>query len=104
MLKYSCSSDRLPLTDLISSFLIDAGVNVVGISEEPFHRRFTVLEDLGSKSALIEVHLASIDMLVSVRVGPVNNISSITTAYLPRKTSTKEVSTWWQSCHYQGKK
>ena len=66
----------MPLTDLISPFFIDAGVTVVGISEEPFHRRFTVLEDLGSKSALIEVHLASINMAVFMRIGPVNNISS----------------------------
>ena len=36
------------------------------LSEKPFHRRFTVVEDFGSKSALIKIHLSSIDMLVSV--------------------------------------
>ena len=71
----------------------NAGVNV---AEEPFHRRFTVVEDFGSKSALIEVHLTSIDMLVSLTVNSVNksvwSVSSFTTAYLPGKTFTNEVS------------
>ena len=31
-----------------------------------FHRRFTVVEGFGKKSALIEIHLSSIDMLVPV--------------------------------------
>ena len=38
----------------------------MNVAEEPFHRRFTVVEDFGSKSALIKIHLSSIDMLVSV--------------------------------------
>ena len=37
------------------------------VAEKPFHRRFTVVEDFGSKSALIKIHLSSIDMLVSVK-------------------------------------
>ena len=41
----------------------NAGINV---AEEPFHRRFTVVEGSGSKSALIKIHLSSIYMLVSV--------------------------------------
>ena len=58
----------------------NAGVKV---AEETFHRCFTVIvEDFGSKSALIEVHLPSIDMLVSVAVKSVNHkISSFTAAY-----------------------
>ena len=36
------------------------------VAEKPFHRRFTVVEDFGSKGALIKIHLSSIDMLVSV--------------------------------------
>ena len=36
------------------------------VFEKPFHQRFTVVEDFGSKSALIKIHLSSIDMLVSV--------------------------------------
>ena len=68
----------------------NTGVNV---AEELFHRRFTVVEDFGGKSAVIEVHLTSIDMLVSVTVDSVNRkISSFTTAYLPGKTFTNEVS------------
>ena len=68
----------------------NTGVNV---AEELFHRRFTVVEDFGSKSAVIEVHLTSIDMLVSVTVDSVDRkISSFTTAYLPGKTFTNEVS------------
>ena len=41
----------------------NAGMNV---AEEPFHRRFTVVEGFGSKSALIKIHLSSIYMLASV--------------------------------------
>ena len=68
----------------------NAGVNV---AEELFHRRFTVVEDFGSKSAVIEVHVTSIDMLVSVTVNSVNkSVSSFKTAYLPAKTFTNEVS------------
>ena len=67
----------------------NAGINV---AVEPFHRRFTVVEDFRSKSALIEIHLSSIDMLVSRTVNLVNKISSFTTAYLPGKTFTNEVS------------
>ena len=68
----------------------NAGVNVV---EEPFHRRFAVVEDFGSKGALIEVHLTSIDMLLSVTVNSVNkSVSSFTTAFLPGKTFTNDVS------------
>ena len=34
---------------------------------KPFHRRFTIVEDFGTgKSALIKIHLSSIDTLVSV--------------------------------------
>ena len=67
----------------------NAGVNV---AEEPFHRRFTVVEDFESKSAVIEIHLTSIDMLVSVTVNSVNkSVSSFTTAYFPGKTFTNKV-------------
>ena len=65
------------------------------VADEPFQRRFTVVEDLGSKSALIEIHLTSIDMLVSVTVNSVNHAQSVsrfTTDYLPGKTITNEVS------------
>ena len=64
----------------------NAGINV---AEEPFHRRVTVVENFGSKSALIEMRLSSIHMPVSVTV---NNFLSFTTAYSPRKTFTNEVS------------
>ena len=37
----------------------NAGINV---AEEPFHRRVTVVENFGSKSALIEILLSSIHM------------------------------------------
>ena len=67
----------------------NAGINV---AEELFHGRFTVVEDFGSKSALIKIHPSSIDMLVSVTVNSVNKFSSFTTAYLPGKTFTHEVS------------
>ena len=67
----------------------NAGINV---AEELFHGRLTVVEDFGSKSALIKIHLSSIDMLVSVTVNSVNKFSSFTTAYLPGKTLTNEVS------------
>ena len=61
------------------------------VAEESSHRRFSVVEDFESKSALIEVHLASIDMLVSVTVNSVNHKkSSFTTVYLPGKTFTNE--------------
>ena len=46
----------------------NAGINV---AEEPFHRRFTVVEGFGSESALIEIHLSSIYLLVSVTVNSV---------------------------------
>ena len=36
------------------------------VAEKPFHRRFTVVEDFGSKRALIKIHLSSVDILVSV--------------------------------------
>ena len=75
---------------IVLSLPSNAGVNV---SEEPFHRRFTVVEDFESKSAVIEIHLTSIDMLVSVTVNSVNkSVSSFTTAYLPGKTFTNKVS------------
>ena len=67
----------------------NAGINV---AEELFYPRFTVVDDFGSKSALIEIHLSSIDMLVSVTVNSVNKVSSFTTAYLLGKTFTNEVS------------
>ena len=38
----------------------------MNVAEEPFHRHFTVVEDFGSKSSLVKIHLSSIDMLVSV--------------------------------------
>ena len=75
---------------IVLSLPSNAGVNV---AEELFHRRFTVVEDFGSKSALIEIHLASIDVLVSVTVNSVHkSVISFTTAYLPGKTFTNEVS------------
>ena len=67
----------------------NAGINV---AEEPFHRRVTVVENFGSKSALIEIRLSSIHMLVSVTVNSVNNFLSFTTAYSPGKTFANEVS------------
>ena len=80
------------LTLIFMRFRLHSNAGVT-VAEEPFHRRFTVVEDFGNKSALIEVHLTSIDMLVSVTVNSVNRkISSFTTAYLPRKTFTNEVS------------
>ena len=74
---------------IVLSLPSNAGVNV---AEELFHRRFTVVEDFGSKSAVIEIHLTSIDMLVSVTVNSVNKSVSFTTAYLPGKTFTNKVS------------
>ena len=75
---------------IVPSLPSNAGFNV---ADEPFHRRFTVVEDLGSKSALIEIHLTSIDMLVSVTANSVNkSVSSFRTAYLPGKTFTNKVS------------
>ena len=77
---------------IVLSLPSNAGVNV---AEEPFHRRFTVVEDFESKSAVIEIHLTSIDMLVSVTVNSVNHAQSVsrfTTDYLPGKTITNEVS------------
>ena len=63
------------------------------VADEPFQRRFTVIEDFGRKSALIEIHLTSIDMLVSVTVNSVSkSVSSFTTAFLAGKTFTNEVS------------
>lgn len=44
-------------------------------------------------NATIEVHLTSIDMLVSVRLDTRNRITSVTTTYLPGKTDPNEVST-----------
>ena len=32
---------------------------VINFAQEPFHRRVTVVENFGSKSALIEIHLSS---------------------------------------------
>ena len=75
---------------IVPSLPSNAGFNV---ADEPFHRRFTVVEDLGSKSALIEIHLTSIHMLVSVTANSVNkSVSSFRTAYLPGKTFTNKVS------------
>ena len=65
------------------------------VADEPFQRRFTVIEDFGRKSAFIEIHLTSIDMLVSVTVNSVNHAQSVsrfTTDYLPGKTFTNKVS------------
>ena len=72
-------------------FLLPSNARI-NVAVEPFHRRFTVVEDFRSKSVLIEIHLSSIDMLVSRTVNLVNKISSFTTAYLPGKTFTNEVS------------
>ena len=74
---------------IVLSLPSNVGVNV---AEELFHRRFTVVEDFGSKSAVIEIHLTSIDMLVSVTVNSVNKSVGFTTAYLPGKTFTNKVS------------
>ena len=78
---------------IVLSLPSNAEFNVAG---EPFQRRFTVIEDFGRKSALIEIHLTSIDMLVSVTVNSVNksvwSVSSFTTAFLRGKTFTNEVS------------
>ena len=90
------SNNTFDIRDNYNIYLLslpsNAGVNV---AEESFHRRFTVVEDFESKRALIEIHLSSIDMLVSVTVNSVNkSVSSFTTAYLPGKTFTNEVSIW----------
>ena len=33
----------------------------MNVAEEPFHRRFTVVEDFGSKSALIKIPYPVVD-------------------------------------------
>ena len=69
----------------------------ISVAVEPFHRRFTDVEDFGSKSALIEIHLLSIDMIVSLTVNSVN------TAYLPGKTFTSEVYNKVKKCNIKTK-
>ena len=89
------SNNTYYIRDKIIIFILlpsNAGFNV---ADEPFHQRFIVVEGFGSKSALIEVHLTSIDMFVSVTVNSANtnkSVSSFTTTYLPGKTFTNEVS------------
>lgn len=69
------------------------GVNAISNAEESFLRRYTINEDFRNMNATIEVHLTSIDMLVSVRLDTRNRITSVTTTYLPGKTDPNEVST-----------
>jgi len=73
-------------------YLFYAEFKVVDRAEESFIRRITVNEDITKRNSTIEVHLTSIDMLVTVRVDTVNKINSITTTYLPGKTGQNEVS------------
>ena len=87
-----CVVRRIPLIEAYFS-LFGVGVNDTESAEELFYRRFTIDEDFGNKNAIIEVHLRSIDMLVSVRADAVNKINSVTTTYLSGKTAKNEVST-----------
>ena len=87
------SNSTYTIRDKIFIVLLLPSKAEFNVADEPFQRRFTVIEDFGRKSALIEIHLTSIDMLVSVTVNSVSkSVSSFTTAFLPGKTFTNEVS------------
>ena len=68
-------------------------VNVIENAEELFYRNFITDGDFGYNNAIMEVHLKSINMLVSVRVDAFNKINNVTTTHLPGKTAKTEVST-----------
>ena len=55
-------------------------------------RSFTISEDFRNKDATIEVHLTSIDLLLSVKVDSRNRINSVSTIYIPEKPKMKKVS------------
>ncbi|XP_044167014.1 uncharacterized protein LOC122951028 [Acropora millepora] len=53
-------------------------------------RSFTISEDFRNKDATIEVHLTSIDLLLSVKVDSSNRINSVSTIYIPEKPKMKK--------------
>ena len=55
-------------------------------------RSFTISEDFRNMDATIEVHLTSIDLLLSVKVDSRNRINSVSTIYTPKKPEMKKVS------------
>lgn len=55
-------------------------------------RYFTISEDFRNMDATIEVHLTSIDLLLSVKVDSRNRINSVSTIYTPRETDAYKVS------------
>ena len=55
-------------------------------------RSFTISEDFRNMDATIEVHLTSIDLLLSVKVDSRNRINSVSTIYTTGKTETQKVS------------
>ena len=55
-------------------------------------RSFTISEDFRNMDTTIEVHLTSIDLLLSVKVDSRNRINSVSTIYTPAKPKTKKVS------------
>ena len=71
-------------------FLFCVGVNIVDGAEESFFHRFSIDDDLHNKTATIELHFTSIDLLVSVRVDSVN---CVTTTYSSSKVAINDVST-----------
>ena len=71
-------------------FLFCVGVNIVDRAEESFLHRFSIDDDLRNKITTIELHLTTIDLLVSVRVDSVN---SVTTTYTSGKVAINGVST-----------
>ena len=55
-------------------------------------RSFTISEDFRNMDATIEVHLTSIDLLLSVKVDSRNRINSVSTIYTTGKTEAQKVS------------
>ena len=55
-------------------------------------RSFTISEDFRNMDATIEVHLTSIDLLLSVKVDSRNRINSVSTIYTPGKMKTVSIS------------
>ena len=55
-------------------------------------RSFTISEDFRNMDATIEVHLTSIDLLLSVKVDSRNRINSVSTIYSQGKMKTVSIS------------
>ena len=91
-LHWRAHSTRFPKYLNIFCFIFSAGEIGSSNGGNVLLRSFTISEDFRNMDATIEVHLTSIDLLLSVKVDSRNRINSVSTIYTPEKPKMKKVS------------